>query len=125
MDAPAPAPPDAPPSRVPRVWANALTAVVSVVLTLAAVEAAVRFALRHADESVSTQYTEADPVRGWRHRPGARGRFGQAQYVVNSRGLRDVEHEQGPAPGETRVLILGDSFAEGFSVATAAGLDRG
>ncbi|HEU0108420.1 MAG TPA: SGNH/GDSL hydrolase family protein [Vicinamibacteria bacterium] len=124
MDAPAPAPPDAPPSRVPRVWANALTAVVSVVLTLAAVEAAVRFALRHADESVSTKYTEADPVRGWRHRPGARGRFGQAEYVINSRGLRDVEHEPAPASGETRVLILGDSFAEGFSVALEDGVAR-
>jgi SGNH hydrolase-like domain, acetyltransferase AlgX len=124
MDAPAPAPSDPPPSRVPRVWANVLTAVVSVVLTLAAVEAAVRIAVRHADESVSTQYTEADPVRGWRHRPGARGRFGQAEYVINSRGLRDVEHEQAPAPGETRVLLLGDSFAEGFSVALEDGVAR-
>src|SRR5258707_1818927 len=124
MDAPAPAPPDAPPSRVPRVWANALTAVCSVDLTLAAVEAAVRIAVRQADESVSTQYTEADPVRGWRHRPGARGRFGQAEYVINSRGLRDVEHERGPALGETRVLILGDSFAEGFSVALEDGVAR-
>ncbi len=125
MDAPAPAPPDPPPSRVPRVWANVLTAAVSVVLTLAAVEAAVRFALRHSDESVSTQYTEAEPMRGWRHRPGARGRFGQAEYVINSRGLRDVEHEPAPAPGETRVLILGDSFAEGFSVALEDGVARG
>ncbi|PYQ39814.1 MAG: hypothetical protein DMF77_20380 [Acidobacteria bacterium] len=124
MDAPAPAPPDAPPSRVPRVWANVLTAVVSVVLTLAAVEAAVRFALRHSDESVSTQYTEADPARGWRHRPGARGRFGRAEYLINSRGLRDVEHEPAPASGETRVLILGDSFAEGFSVALEDGVAR-
>ncbi|HEY8148256.1 MAG TPA: GDSL-type esterase/lipase family protein [Vicinamibacteria bacterium] len=97
---------------------------VSVVLTLAAVEAAVRIAVRHADESVSTQYTEADPVRGWRHRPGARGRFGQAEYVINSRGLRDVEHGPASAPGETRVLILGDSFAEGFSVAIEDGVAR-
>jgi lysophospholipase L1-like esterase len=116
MDAPAPTPPDPRPSRLSRVAANVFTAAVSIALTLATIEGAVRLAVRHADESVSTQYTEADPVRGWRHRPGARGRFGQAQYVINSRGLRDVEHEPAPAPGETRVLLLGDSFTEGFSV---------
>src|SRR5258705_3095958 len=113
MDAPAPAPPDVPPSapssRAARAGANVLAAAISVALTLAAVEAAARLFLRHADESVSTQYTEADPIRGWRHRPGARGRFGQAEYLINSRGLRDVEHEPAAAPGETRVLLLGDS----------------
>jgi len=83
-----------------------------------------RLALRHADESVATQYTEADPVRGWRHRPGAKGRFGQAEYVINSRGLRDVEHAPAPAPRETRVLLLGDSFTEGFSVALEEGVAR-
>src|SRR5882724_9244929 len=116
MEASASTPSDPRPSRLSRVAANVSTAAVSIAVTLAAIEGAVRLAVRHADESVSTQYTEADPVRGWRHRPGARGRFGQAQYVINSRGLRDVEHEPAPAPGETRVLLLGDSFTEGFSV---------
>jgi lysophospholipase L1-like esterase len=117
MNAPAPAPRDPPKARVPRAWANLLLALVSIVLTLGLIEAGMRLALRHADESVATQYTEADPVRGWRHRPGAKGRFGQAEYVINSRGLRDVEHAPAPAPAETRVLLLGDSFTEGFSVA--------
>ena len=116
MDAPLPAAPDPRRSRLARAGANLLAATVSIVLTLGAIEGVVRLALRRSDESVSTQYTEADPVRGWRHRPGARGRFGQAQYEINSRGLRDVEHEAAAAPGETRVLLLGDSFAEGFSV---------
>jgi len=128
MDAPAPAPPDAPSpapsSRAARAGANVLVAAISVGLTLAVIEAGARLALRHADESVSTQYTEADPVRGWRHRPGARGRFGQAEYLINSRGLRDVEHEPAAAPGETRVLLLGDSFTEGFSVALEDGVAR-
>src|ERR1044071_7102440 len=114
MDAPRPAPRDAPKARVSRAGANVLLALVSIVLTLGLVEVGMRLALRHADESVSTQYTEADPVRGWRHRAGAQGRFGQAGYVINSRGLRDVEHAPAPAPGETRVLLLGDSFTEGF-----------
>src|SRR6476619_3711696 len=128
MDAPAPAPLDAPPtapaSRAARAGANALAAAISILLTLAAVEGAARLLLRQSDESVSTQYTEADPVRGWRHRPGARGRFGKAEYVINSRGLRDVEHEPEAAPGETRVLLLGDSFTEGFSVSLEDGVAR-
>jgi len=124
MNAPAPAPRDPPKARVSRAWANLLLALVSMVLTLGLVEAGMRLALRHADESVATQYTEADPVRGWRHRPGAKGRFGQAEYVINSRGLRDVEHAPAPAPGETRVLLLGDSFTEGFSVALEEGVAR-
>jgi lysophospholipase L1-like esterase len=124
MDAPAPAPSDPRPSRLARAGANVLTAAVSIALTLAALEGLARFALRHSDESVSTRYTEADPVRGWRHRPGARGRFGQAEYVINSRGLRDVEHERAAAPGETRVLLLGDSFTEGFSVSLEDGVAR-
>jgi hypothetical protein len=117
MDAPAPAPRDPPKARVPRVWANLLLTLASIALTLGLLEGGMRLALRHADESVSTQYTEADPARGWRHRAGAKGRFGHAEYVINSRGLRDVEHAPAPAPGDTRVLLLGDSFTEGFSVA--------
>jgi lysophospholipase L1-like esterase len=124
MDAPLPAPPDPRPSRLARAGANLLVAALSIAVTLAAIEGAVRLARRHSDESVSTQYTEADPIRGWRHRPGARGRFGQAEYVINSRGLRDVEHEAAAAPGETRVLVLGDSFAEGFSVGLEDGVAR-
>ena len=47
---------------------------------------------------------------------GARARFGAAEVVINSRGLRDVERPLDPPPGVERVLVLGDSFAEGFSV---------
>jgi lysophospholipase L1-like esterase len=128
MDAPAPAPSDAPSaapsSRAARAGANVLVASISILVTLAALEGAARLFLSQSDESVSTQYTEADPVRGWRHRPGAKGRFGQAEYVINSRGLRDVEHAPAAAPGETRVLLLGDSFTEGFSVALEDGVAR-
>src|SRR5690349_10814910 len=128
MDAPAPAPSDSPSaarsSRAARAGANVLVASISILVTLAALEGAARLFLSQSDESVSTQYTEADPVRGWRHRPGAKGRFGQAEYVINSRGLRDVEHAPAPAPGDTRVLLLGDSFTEGFSVALEDGVAR-
>jgi lysophospholipase L1-like esterase len=108
--------------------ANAALAVASLVLTAGIVEIAARIARARAPESVSTRYTEPDPVRGWRHRPGARGRFGAAEYVINSHGLRDLERPLEKPPGVARVLVLGDSFAEGFSVslddAVARALER-
>ena len=59
---------------------------------------------------------EPDPVRGWRHRPGATGSYGHGSWAINRRGLRDFDRDIDPAPGVARILILGDSFAEGFSV---------
>jgi hypothetical protein len=59
---------------------------------------------------------EPDPVRGWRHRPGASGSYGHGSWAINRKGLRDVERELAPPAGAQRALILGDSFAEGFSV---------
>jgi hypothetical protein len=59
---------------------------------------------------------EPDPVRGWRHRPGAAGSYGHGAWAINRQGLRDVEREVDPRPGVERILILGDSFAEGYSV---------
>jgi lysophospholipase L1-like esterase len=88
-------------------------------LCAAVAEIAARVARARNPESISARYTERDPVRGWRHRPGARGRFGAAEYVINSHGLRDVERPVPPPARTERVLILGDSFAEGFSVSLA------
>jgi hypothetical protein len=87
-------------------------------------EVAARVALRGDPESVSARYTEADPVRGWRHKPGARARFGAADIVINAAGLRDVDHAVQADPGVRRLLVLGDSFAEGFSVDVEDGVPR-
>jgi hypothetical protein len=67
---------------------------------------------------------EPDPTRGWRHRPGARGSYGHGGWVINSKGLRDVERGATPAAGVHRTLILGDSFAEGFSVPFEASVSQ-
>jgi len=99
-----------------RVGANLALALGSLCACGAVFEIAARVALRRAPESLSERYTEPDPVRGWRHRPGARARFGAADLLINSHGLRDLERPVEPAPGVERVLVLGDSFAEGFSV---------
>ena len=104
-----------PPARRP--LASALLFLASLSLTLAAFEGAARWAMRRdAGPLFVAASVEPDPVRGWRHRPGARGSYGHGSWAINRRGLRDVERELAPAAGTQRALVLGDSFAEGFSV---------
>ncbi len=69
-------------------------------------------------------YTQYDPLLGWRHVPGAHAEFPQGSYAINSRGLRDVERPYEAPPGTDRILILGDSFAEGYSVPFADSVSR-
>jgi hypothetical protein len=65
-------------------------------------------------------YPEHDPVLGWRKKPGARATFRRREYTVevsiNREGLRDPERPAAPARGVFRVLALGDSFVEGYTV---------
>jgi len=57
---------------------------------------------------------------GWRKRPGARVVFERRDYrvevAINSQGLRDRERRYERPPDVLRLLALGDSFVEGYSV---------
>lgn len=60
-----------------------------------------------------------DERRGHALLPGARGWWrseGEAYVRINSRGLRDREHDVQKPAGTLRVAVLGDSFAEAFQV---------
>jgi hypothetical protein len=65
-------------------------------------------------------FCQYDPVLGWKHIPGATGRYRTAEYQTtehfNSKGIRGPEVAYDKGENEYRVLILGDSFAEGYSV---------
>ncbi len=89
----------------------------SLALAWGALEVVARVGKRRPTEPIASQYTEFDPLLGWRHRTGATVRVPQGDYRINSRGLRERERAPEPPPGTTRLLVLGDSFAEGFSVA--------
>jgi lysophospholipase L1-like esterase len=70
------------------------------------------------EQNEYAQYQVHDPVLGWRDKPGARVLFRRREYAVelqtNAQGLRDRERTyEGSA---FRVLALGDSFVEGYSV---------
>ncbi len=57
---------------------------------------------------------------GWRKKAGARVTYARREYTVevriNSHGLRDAERDYAAAAGRLRVLALGDSFLEAYTV---------
>lgn len=75
---------------------------------------------------VRQQLYQVDPQIGWRLRPNASGRYfltGEYDVLVqtNPYGLNDFEHSYQKSPDTYRILILGDSFAEGANVPMTAG----
>ena len=103
---------------------NGLLAVLSTAVALAGVEGTARL-VRHyqkggKEQRTRLQYTQYDPLLGWKHLPGARARYERREFTadlsINSKGLRDKERGYEAPPGGFRVLALGDSFVEGFTV---------
>ena len=76
--------------------------------------------LRPFDARVSVLYRIPHPVFGWSLAPNASYANplpeGAVQVRYNAGGWRDVEHRRDKTPGTLRLLILGDSFMEGYSV---------
>jgi lysophospholipase L1-like esterase len=72
------------------------------------------------EDNALARYSEFDPRLGWRKTPGARATYRRREYTVevaiNSHGLRDPERGYAAPPGTRRVLALGDSFVEGYTV---------
>lgn len=97
---------------------------VSTLLTLLVLEAAFRILRRGQgggkEEAEILRYTEYDPILGWRKIPRARVVYNRREYkvevVINGLGLRDPERGYEAPPGTARILALGDSFIEGYSV---------
>jgi hypothetical protein len=60
------------------------------------------------------------PILGWDKPPGGEARIRRAEFdiliQINSLGLRGPEYAYAKPAGRKRVLILGDSFAEGYYV---------
>ena len=69
---------------------------------------------------ISDRLFQTDARFGRFHIPGRQGYQRSPEFVVsvkiNSQGLRDTEHTVEKPTGVYRVLILGDSFAEGMQV---------
>src|SRR5262245_27186081 len=103
--------------------ANASLAGVTVLAGLGLAEAVSRqVAARRAARADAREASlvRPDPVLGWSKRPGAEADLVRPEYhvhlVVNADGLRGPRVDGPPPAGTRRVLILGDSFAEGYTV---------
>ena len=59
----------------------------------------------------------ANPLIGHGHRPGRAELLMGVDVTINSKGLREREISYARSPGVLRLLMLGDSFTEGWGVA--------
>jgi lysophospholipase L1-like esterase len=57
-----------------------------------------------------------DPLIGHQHRPNRAAHLMGVDVATNSHGLRDYEYRYERTPGVLRIVMLGDSFTEGWGV---------
>ncbi|HEY2940796.1 MAG TPA: SGNH/GDSL hydrolase family protein [Vicinamibacteria bacterium] len=112
-------------SRARSLLANAALAAASLLVGALLIEGAARLwvhaslaqARRLAPPLPLSRYHE---VLGWDKTPGAAQTVRRPEFEIslqfNSKGLRGPERDYTTPPGTHRVLILGDSFAEGYYV---------
>jgi len=110
-------------SRLRERLATALLAIVSLAFVLGLLEVAARIARGGGGGKEGREtdvYHQYDPLLGWAKKPGARVAYRRREYAVevaiNSKGLRDPERGYDAPPGTLRILALGDSFLEGYTV---------
>jgi len=106
--------------RAKRIGMNLLLLSVSLGVALFGAEFALRY-IKGFGPAVSPKlFCEYDPVLGWRKVPGKEGWIDGRGYRVhekiNSKGLRGPEFPYDKPEGEFRILVLGDSFVEGYFV---------
>lgn len=100
---------------------NTLLLAGAVGVALIAAEGLLRVIRPPGAEDVEIQVlNQHDSMLGWRKIPGATDTLATAEYriieSINSRGIRGPEIAETRPPGARRVLVLGDSFAEGYTV---------
>ncbi|MFC1497926.1 hypothetical protein ACFLS1_05570 [Verrucomicrobiota bacterium] len=65
-------------------------------------------------------FVQHHPVLGWSKKPDFAGKHVTSEYSIteqiNSRGIRGPEYSYTKKTNERRIIILGDSFAEGYTV---------
>jgi lysophospholipase L1-like esterase len=97
--------------------------VVSVLATLAVAEFAIRSTPLGRPRLDLTPFLQYNLELGWSNRPFSRGTVYDREYATylqyNSKGMRGPERSYAKPPGTYRILALGDSFVDGYTVALA------
>jgi hypothetical protein len=93
-----------------------------VLLALAICEILIRAFSDHCENELAHRkiFAEYDPLLGWRKVPNKRGKHVACEYEtfesINSKGIRGPEYSYEKQANEYRILVLGDSFTEGYTV---------
>jgi hypothetical protein len=112
-------------SRARSVLANAGLAAASLLVGALVIEGATRVWVRASlararQQAAALSLSRYHDVLGWDKTPGASQAVRRAEFDIslqfNSKGLRGPERDYSKPAGIHRVLILGDSFAEGYYV---------
>ena len=112
--------------RWPRLGSLALL-LLSTVVSLGVAEL-VLSAIPGVQEPERPVVTRYDSLLGWSLVPDTSATIREAEFTaserINALGLRGPEVPASKPPGEIRVLLLGDSFTEGYTVDQGQTLDR-
>ena len=108
-------------AKLKSVAANLALVIVSTLVGLAVGEVAVRLTGSQVIPKTHHKlFVEHDPLLGWRKIPNMTGIHGSDEYTVeesiNSKGIRGPEYSYEKPSDEYRILVVGDSFAEGYTV---------
>ncbi|HEC22849.1 MAG TPA: hypothetical protein ENI95_08025 [Chloroflexi bacterium] len=111
---------------LPRLALNLLIALLAFLLSLTALELIVRQFYYPVDSPFNHRIP--DPTLGWRLEPNVRFTNQTTEFRVrvayNSRGWRDVEHRLNRPENVFRIVVVGDSFMEAYSVELADSFAR-
>ncbi len=106
-------------SRTAAFFKNVALCAAAVIVAVALAEAALHLLPSHRRISHRNFY-EKDPLLGWKMKAGAQRLIKTPEFtaneIVNSRGMRGEEYPYVKSQGVFRILVLGDSFAEGYTV---------
>ena len=104
-------------------YLNFIVVIISLAVGFIVLELAYRgfLAIRYpgVEAVVPREIGQFDPLLGWALKPGSHAvshRIGEIEYRINSKGLRDDEHEYEKAAGKKRIVIIGDSRTFGYGV---------
>ncbi len=110
-------------ARLRGVGASLALGAAALLLTLLAVEGLARawvWSATRGGDAIRNPFARHDPRFGWSKPPGATGLLVRPEYrvrlAINSKGLRGPEYDYAKPAGARRVLLLGDSFTEGYTV---------
>ncbi len=110
------------PGRIRRGMLGLMVSIAAMVATVLAAEAVLAaFDFPPAPTEHQRLFIEYDSLRGWRNIPGRHGRYVTSEFVVdleyNARAYRGPLHAYAKPPGSYRVVMVGDSYLEGYTVA--------